>query len=87
MKKIIAVVDFSWAHRGVEVVEYPAGALIETDDEDLIAVAEREGWANKDGKAKKSKSAAEVTPPAGPSLDPAQNDTTSQPPIPEPTGQ
>lgn len=43
--KLIAQTDFSWAHRGVEVVQYLAGAEIETDDEDLIEVSTSEGWA------------------------------------------
>lgn len=43
--KLIAQEDFSWAHRGVEVEHFEKGAEIETDDEDLIEVATREGWA------------------------------------------
>lgn len=43
--KLIAQQDFSWAHRGVEVEHYQAGAEIETDDEDLLEVSTAEGWA------------------------------------------
>jgi len=43
--KLIAQKDFSWAHRGVEVEQFEAGAEIETDDEDLIEVSTAEGWA------------------------------------------
>jgi hypothetical protein len=42
--KLIAQKDFSWAHRGVEVEHFDAGAEIETDDEDLIEVSTAEGW-------------------------------------------
>lgn len=36
--------DFSWAHRGIDVVAYQAGDDLESDDEDLIKVATTEGW-------------------------------------------
>jgi hypothetical protein len=39
--------SFSWAHQGVRIEEFAKGQLIETDDEDLIAVSVREGWAEK----------------------------------------
>lgn len=39
--------DFSWAHRGIDVVEYKAGDDIEIDDDDLIKVAIAEGWVAK----------------------------------------
>lgn len=34
-----------WAHRGTDIVEYAAGAVIDTDDEELVLVAVAEGWA------------------------------------------
>lgn len=43
--KLIAQEDFSWAHRGVDVEQFEKGQEIETDDEDLIEVSTREGWA------------------------------------------
>ena len=43
--KLIAQTDFSWAHRGVEVEHFEAGAEIETNDEDLIEISTAEGWA------------------------------------------
>jgi hypothetical protein len=49
--KLTATQDFSWAHRGVEVEEFKKGAVIETEDADLIKVATDEGWAKKSGKA------------------------------------
>lgn len=50
--KLIAQKNFSWAHRGVEVEHFEAGAEIETDDEDLIEVSTAEGWtAPADGQA------------------------------------
>ena len=36
--------SFKFAHRGVEVVEYEAGAEHAFDDADLIDVATAEGW-------------------------------------------
>lgn len=42
--KLTAQKDFSWAHRGVEVEHFKAGAEIESDDEDLIEVSVAEGW-------------------------------------------
>jgi hypothetical protein len=42
--KLIAQKDFSWAHRGVEVEHFEAGAEIETNDEDLIEISTAEGW-------------------------------------------
>lgn len=43
--KLTAIKDFNWAHAGVRVEEFAKGAVIETDDPDLIEVATREGWA------------------------------------------
>lgn len=39
--------EFSWAHRGVQIESFAKGQIIETDDEDLIAVSVKEGWAEK----------------------------------------
>ena len=39
--------DFSWAHRGVQVEHFAKGQIIETDDEDLVSVSIKEGWAEK----------------------------------------
>ena len=36
---------FSWAHRGCEIESFEKGALIETEDADLIRVSREEGWA------------------------------------------
>lgn len=43
--QLTAIKAFSWAHRHVEIREYAEGELIETDDQDLIEVSIREGWA------------------------------------------
>lgn len=40
-----AVQAFSWAHRHVEIREYAEGDVIDTEDQDLIEVSIREGWA------------------------------------------
>lgn len=47
--KLIAQQPFSWAHRGVLVEHFAEGQVIETDDQDLIDVATREGWAEIEG--------------------------------------
>lgn len=44
--KLIAQVAFSWAHRHVDIVAYEEGAVIETEDADLIRVSIEEGWAS-----------------------------------------
>ena len=54
--KLIAKKAFSWAHKGVLVEDFEKGQEIETDDEDLIEVATREGWAESDKKAAKGAS-------------------------------
>ncbi len=47
MQNLKVLVAFSWAHKGVTIVEYEEGETIETDDDDLINVATKEGWAEK----------------------------------------
>jgi hypothetical protein len=42
--KLIVQENFNWAHRGVEIEQFEAGAEFETDDEDLIEVSTNEGW-------------------------------------------
>ncbi len=56
--KLIAKQAFSWAHRGVDIEAFSEGQTIETDDDDLIAVALAEGWAKEVG-AKVKGSASE----------------------------
>ena len=55
--KLIAKKPFSWAHRGVAVEHFEAGAEIETEDADLIEVSTREGWveSNEEGKKRTTK--------------------------------
>jgi hypothetical protein len=43
--KLIAIQDFSWAHRGCIVQAYAVGDDIETDEQDMVDVTIREGWA------------------------------------------
>ena len=43
--KLIVTKPFSWAHFGVQLEHFEAGAEIETDDPDLIEVSLREEWA------------------------------------------
>lgn len=40
-----AIKDFSWAHRHVEIRDYKRDDVIDTEDQDLIEVSTREGWA------------------------------------------
>lgn len=49
--KLIVQEGFKWAHRGVEVEEFEAGAGIQTEDEDLINVSTSEGWTVEAGAA------------------------------------
>lgn len=46
--------DFPFAHRGVEVRHYEAGADVETDDPDLVKVACAEKWAEPADEAAKA---------------------------------
>lgn len=63
--KLTATQAFSWAHRGVEIVQYEAGQVIDTEDPDLIEVAIREGWAEQDGEpAKQPAVESEETKPS-----------------------
>lgn len=56
--KLKIKIGFAWAHFGHQIAHYEAGATVETDDADMIAVATREGWAvpadQPDGKARKA---------------------------------
>lgn len=47
--KLIAIAAFSWAHAGIVVERFEPDQVIETDDQDLIDVATREGWAEPEG--------------------------------------
>lgn len=42
--KLKVIKAFTWAHRGVEIEGFEAGAEIDTQDQDLIKVATRECW-------------------------------------------
>lgn len=43
--KLIAQIPFDWAHKGIRVERFEEGAEIETEDQELIDVSTREGWA------------------------------------------
>jgi len=60
--KLIAQQDFSWAHRGIQIEHFAAGAEIETEDEDLITVSKNEGWAVEAGTAPRPAEPAGETP-------------------------
>jgi hypothetical protein len=54
--KLIANTEFSWAHRGVEIETFGKGQEIETEDQDLIEVSMKEGWASEPKEEKQTKS-------------------------------
>jgi hypothetical protein len=49
--QLTVIAAFSWAHRGVQVEYFEPGALIETDDDDLITVSLAEKWTAAESKA------------------------------------
>lgn len=53
--KLTIKTDFPYWHGGCRRVDYVAGQEVETDDQEMIAVAVAEGWAT--GGAPKEKSA------------------------------
>lgn len=44
--RLIIKKDFAFAHKGYERAEYTEGQVVESDDEEFIAVSTREGWAS-----------------------------------------
>lgn len=56
--KLTAIKNFNWAHAGVRVEEFEKGAVIDTEDRDLIEVSTREGWTKIPGKPAAGKAAA-----------------------------
>jgi hypothetical protein len=54
--KLIAEINFQWAHKGVSIESFEKGQEIETDDADLIEVSMKEGWASEKKEAKATKS-------------------------------
>ena len=82
--KLIAQQDFSWAHRGIQVEHFAAGAEIETEDEDLITVSKSEGWAVEAGAAPQPATPAEAADeiPADPvpdAVEPGATETVAAP--------
>lgn len=47
--KLTVKAAFTWAHRGIDVEQFPEGAVIETEDPDLIEVSTNEGWCAMEG--------------------------------------
>lgn len=45
---------FDWAHRGVQIEHFEAGRDISDQEQELIEVAEREGWAEREGGGSKN---------------------------------
>ena len=65
--KLTIKTDFTYWHGGCRRVDYVAGQEVETDDQEMIAVAVAEGWAT-DGapKEKASKPASSKAHKAAP---------------------
>ena len=49
MPKFKVLKDFTYFHRGHERVDYKAGDVIDTDDEEMIEVAIIQQWAEQEG--------------------------------------
>jgi hypothetical protein len=43
--KITALKNFAYSHNGIHLTEYIAGQSIDSTDDEMVAVAVREGWA------------------------------------------
>ena len=56
--KLVALKDFSWAFGGTQIRAFAAGESIETDDQDLITVSTKEGWAREERAAAPSENKA-----------------------------
>lgn len=71
--KLKAIIPFSWAHGGVRIEHFAAGAILETDDQDLIAVSTTERWAEIDSGESApvipEVSTEEASPPEDPAVD------------------
>lgn len=83
--KLIVQEGFKWAHRGVEVEEFQAGAEIETEDSDLITVSTSEGWTVEAGSARQigSSNAPEDETPVDPAPPAGDADPVETPPVPK----
>ena len=55
--KLTIKTDFPYWHGGCRRVDYVAGQEVETDDQEMIAVAVAEGWATDGGPAEKASKA------------------------------
>lgn len=75
--KLIAIAAFSWAHAGIVVERFEPGEVIETEDQDLIDVATREGWAEIEG-------AKAVEPDPAPAPAPEPEKLPDPDPVPDP---
>ena len=49
MPKFKVLKDFAYFHRGHDRVDYKAGDVIDTDDEEMIEVAIIQQWAEQEG--------------------------------------
>ena len=47
--KLVIKQDFAYFHRGHDRVDYKAGDVIDTDDEEMIEVAIIQQWAEQEG--------------------------------------
>ncbi|WP_288379827.1 hypothetical protein [uncultured Massilia sp.] len=84
--KLHVIAAFDWAHAGIAVERFESGQEIETDDQDLIDVSEREGWTKREG-ARATASEAAPAPAAEPGAesDPVPDPVPDPEPAPDPT--
>lgn len=75
--KLKVILPFDWAHAGVRVEHFPAGAEIETEDQDLIKVSTSEGWVEEVGNAAPAASPAALSEDQP--VDPMPGDDKSAP--------
>lgn len=80
--KLHVIAAFDWAHAGIVVERFEPGQEIETDDQDLIEVSERESWAVREG-AKASVAALVPDPAPTPEPEPEPEKVFDPAPAPE----
>lgn len=71
--KFKVIKSFSWAFRGVEVINFNEGDPLETEDEELIKVAKQEGWISAENSVKKNENKAHSTNAKNGFLEKAKN--------------
>lgn len=82
--KLTVTKPFAWAHRGIDVEHYEPGQVIDTEDQDLIAVSLKQKWTVKGEQPQPPAGGPGSTPPQDPAQDPATGTgTPNDPPKPD----